>query len=213
MTKLKDFWYHFKYGFYVMTHPFDGFYDLKHEHRGSLSAAHVNVLLLIIISILKRQLTAFIFNPNDPMLFNPIAELGNAFVPFILWCVSNWCFTTLMNGEGTFKDVYIASAYALVPFNILNAINIVVSYALTEETGALYSLLNAAAIIWLGILLFFGLIVTHQYTFGKGLITGLLTIAGILVMIYLGLMFCKVVNNIVSFISSLVYEFRLRFML
>ena len=30
---------HLLYGFYVLMHPFDGFYDLKHEKRGSLGAA------------------------------------------------------------------------------------------------------------------------------------------------------------------------------
>lgn len=209
--KAKELWTKFKYGYYIMTHPFDGFYDLKHEHRGSLGGAHLHVLLMIIIMVCKRQLTAFVFNTNDLLAFNPLAEIGNSFVPFILWCVSNWCFTTLMDGEGTFKDVYIASAYALTPFNIINVIAIIVSYFLTEETGSLYTLLIGIGIVWLGALLFFGLITTHQYTFGKGLLAGILTVAGIVVMLYLGLLFCKVISNIVTFISSLVYEFRIRF--
>ena len=207
---MKEFWNEFKYGFYVMSHPFDGFWDLKHEKRGSFRAATANVIIMIIVMILKRQTTAFYFNEYDPMTFNPVAEVGNAFLPFILWVVSNWCFTTLMNGEGTMKDVYIASGYALLPFSIINIIAIIASYFLTEETASLYTLIVGIGIVYLGAMLFFGMMVTHQYEFGKGLVTALLTVAGILVMIYLGLLFCKVVTNITSFISSLIYEFRIR---
>lgn len=208
---MKKFWNEFKYGFYVMTHPFDGFWDLKHEKRGSMRAAHVHVLIMIIVMLCKRQLTAFLFNPNDLMAFNPVAVIGNSLLPFVLWVVSNWCFTTLMDGEGTIKDVYIASAYALVPFSIINIIAIGASYFLTEETGALYSLLNIGGMIILGAMLFFGQMVTHQYGFGKAVLTALLTVAGIMVMIYLGLLFCRVITNIVTFVSSLIYELRIRF--
>lgn len=208
---MKKFWNEFKYGFYVMTHPFDGFWDLKHEKRGSMRAAHVHVLIMIIVMLCKRQLTAFLFNPNDLMAFNPVAVIGNSLLPLVLWVVSNWCFTTLMDGEGTIKDVYIASAYALVPFSIINIIAIGASYFLTEETGALYSLLNIGGMIILGAMLFFGQMVTHQYGFGKAVLTALLTVAGIMVMIYLGLLFCRVITNIVTFVSSLIYELRIRF--
>ena len=209
---MREFWNEFKYGFYVMTHPFDGFWDLKHEHRGSFRAATANVILMIIVMILSRQVTAFYFNTNDPMTFNPVAEIGNAFLPFILWVVSNWCFTTLMDGEGTMRDVYIASGYALLPYSLMNVIAIIASYFLTEETASLYHLLVAIGVIWLGAMLFFGMMVTHQYEFGKGVVTAVLTIGGVLVMIYLGLLFCRVIGNITSFISSLIYEFRIRFL-
>ena len=209
--KLKQLWNEWKYAFYIMTHPFDGFWDLKHEKRGSMRAAHIHVILLCIVLVCKRQLTAFLFNQNDLMTFNPFAAVGNAFLPFIMWVVVNWCFTTLMDGEGTLKDVYIASAYALLPFYLINAIGIVLSYALTLETGAFYTLIQAVAIVYLGAMLFFGQLVTHQYSFGKGILTAILTVAGIAVMIYLGLLFCRVVTNIATFIASLIYEARIRF--
>lgn len=209
--KLKALWNEWKYAFYVMTHPFDGFWDLKHEKRGSMRAAHLHVILMVIVLVCKRQLTAFLFNQNDLLNFNPFAAIGNAFLPFIMWVVANWCFTTLMDGEGTLKDVYIASAYALLPFYLINALGIVLSYVFTLETASFYTLIQAVAVVYLGALLFFGQLVTHKYSFGKGILTAILTIAGIMVMIYLGLLFCRVVTNITSFVASLIYEARIRF--
>ena len=34
------YWESLRYSLYVLTHPFDGFWDLTHEKRGSLAAAN-----------------------------------------------------------------------------------------------------------------------------------------------------------------------------
>ena len=44
----KRFWEELIYGFYVIFHPFDGFYDLKHEKRGSVRASLVFIALTIL---------------------------------------------------------------------------------------------------------------------------------------------------------------------
>lgn len=202
-------WDQFKYSLYVMTHPFDGFWDLKHEKRGSIKAGNIILILLIITLMMKRQLTGFLFNPNDPLTFNPFVEIGNVYLPFIMWCVSNWCLTTLMDGEGSFKDIYMASAYAMMPMIVINLFTLIISHFLNSDTAALYYLLNTIAVIWMGALLFFGLIVVHQYSFGKALLTAVFIIVGIAIIIFISLMFFKVVENITQFIASLVYEIKI----
>ena len=37
-----------KYGFYVITHPFDGFWGLRRENKGSVAAAATFVVLTIL---------------------------------------------------------------------------------------------------------------------------------------------------------------------
>lgn len=54
-----------KYSLYIMIHPFDGFYDLKFEKRGSMKSAGILYLLFVLSVIIKRQLTGYLFNPND----------------------------------------------------------------------------------------------------------------------------------------------------
>ena len=35
---LKTYFKSFTYAFHIMTHPFDGYWDMKHEKRGTLAA-------------------------------------------------------------------------------------------------------------------------------------------------------------------------------
>ena len=53
-----------RYSLYLIFHPFDGFWDLKHERRGSRKAATVILLILVINSILKTQFTGFLYNSD-----------------------------------------------------------------------------------------------------------------------------------------------------
>ena len=41
-----------KYALYVITHPFDGFWDLIHEKKGSIAAANTFLALFLIIRVL-----------------------------------------------------------------------------------------------------------------------------------------------------------------
>ena len=43
----------FKYARHVITHPFDGFWDLAHEHRGNLAAATTFLIMFLLTYVLK----------------------------------------------------------------------------------------------------------------------------------------------------------------
>ena len=50
-----------KYALHVIVRPFDGFWDLSREHRGSVAAANTIVALTLITRVLKLQYTSFQF--------------------------------------------------------------------------------------------------------------------------------------------------------
>ena len=50
-----------RYSLYVMTHPFDGFWDLIHEKRGTIAAANTFLFLFLLTRVLKLMLTIFQF--------------------------------------------------------------------------------------------------------------------------------------------------------
>ena len=109
-----------QYSLYVIFHPFKGFWDLKHEKKGNAFSAWLIVSMLIVLLILRRQFTGFILNFNKQNEMNVFVEILSVLAPLGLWCLSNWCITTLVDGEGSFKDIFITTAYALTPIVLIN---------------------------------------------------------------------------------------------
>jgi hypothetical protein len=200
-----------KYSLYVIFHPFDGFWDLKRERRGRMDAAIIILALLSLVFVMERQLTAFLFNGYKTDEINLYREILGVVVPFILWCVANWCLTTLMDGEGNFKDIVIATAYALVPLLIFKFSLIIMSYFITVEEGTFYRFFQSLSFIWSSALIVLGTMVTHQYSMGKTLITILFIFVGMGLMIFIGLLFFSVIQQMISFVATVYNEIILRF--
>lgn len=195
-----------KYGFHVMVHPFDGFWDLKREHRGSIAAALTFVVLTVITSVIQKQNTAFLFNMNNLKYLNVMVDIVTVAMLYVLWSVSSWCLTSLMDGEGTLKDIMTATGYALLPFIIINLPLVIVSYMITTEEGAFYYTLQMVSYIWTGALVFFGTMVTHQYSFKKTVLTVILTLVGMAIILFIGLLFFSVLQQMLSFIVVIYKE-------
>ncbi len=49
-------------------------------------------------------------------IFQLIMRVLPTVVLFIIWCIANWCLTTLMDGKGKFNHIYMATAYAFTPY-------------------------------------------------------------------------------------------------
>ena len=201
-----------KYSLYVSTHPFDGFWDLTHEKRGSLAAAHFIVAAAVIVEILRLMLTSFQFVLVHMEYFNVVITILQILVPLFLWTVANWSLTTLMDGKGRLSDIYMATAYALTPFVIINAIMIPLSHILTFQEGAVYWFLASFAVFWFVGLLISGMMMIHDYTLSKTLFSSLLTIVAIGVMVFIFIMFFSVISDGIAYFISLYREISFRFM-
>ncbi len=199
-----------KYSFHVIFHPFDGFWDLKREKRGSLYAALTFVVLLILMYIMQKQNTAFLFNFNRLSELNVLVDIITVLMVFVLWCVSSWCLTSLMDGEGTLEDIAIATAYALVPIILINLPLIPFSYLITADEGAFYHTFQTISYIWSGGLLIFSTMITHQYSMKKTIFTIICTIVGMGIILFICLLFFSVIQQILNFVLTLYKELRFR---
>lgn len=200
-----------RYGLYVIFRPFDGFWDLKNEKRGSLSAAFVIFAAWVIIEALSYPFSGFLVMNVHWEYFNMWLALLNMIIPLLLWCISNWCFTSLMDGKGSFKDIFIASCYALTPYVIINPILIIISNVLAINEIALHSLLSVIATIWFVFLLVVAMMQTHDYSTGKTILSSLLTVAGMGVIIFLFFIFFSLVSDAVAYFIALYKEIVFRF--
>ena len=198
------------YAFHVIFHPFDGFWDLKHEKRGSIRSAFLILLITIIVYFYNTIGTGYIFNPRPSTTFNIMGAVTAVVVPLLLWAVSNWCLTTLFEGEGSMKDIFIACCYCLTPLPLLILPVTIVSNFLTLNEKGIITLLQVLAYIWLGILLIFAMQVTHDYSAGKNLLTCLVTIVFMAFLMFVGILFSSLVGKMISFVTNIIDEISYR---
>ena len=198
------------YPFHLIFHPFDGFWDLKHEKRGSMRSAFL-ILLITIASFCYQSIgTGYIFNPRQSSFLNIFAQILSVSMPLILWCVANWCLTTLFEGEGSLQDIFVAACYSLTPLPLLTIPAVILSNVLAKSEGQIITLLNTFAFLWLGVLLFLGMMVTHDYSMFKNIVTSIGTIVGMAFIMFIAILFTSLMAKIVSFISSIVVEIQYR---
>ncbi len=204
-TERRTFWEEIVYGFWILFHPFDGFWDLKHEQRGSIRASIVWIIIVVASFQYKSMSSGYLLNP-DGKSANVITTVLSVLLPIFLWCISNWCLTTLFDGEGTFRDIFIATSYSLVPIALFMVpITIMSHFVLLSEVEVL-TFVMAIAYVWTGFLIFFGSMVTHDYSFAKNVAVCVGSIAGIAFILFLVLLFVSLINKIIGFVYSIIAE-------
>ena len=206
----KTFGQEILYGFHLIFHPFDGFYDLKHERRGSVRASLVFVAIAIIAFFYQGIGQGYVINPTREVTTIWIQALS-ILIPLLLFVLANWCLTTLFDGEGSFKDIFIAASYSLLPLGLLIIPATVASNFVTLTEAGIISMLTVIAFIWMIFLLFFGTMITHDYSMFKNLITIIGTIVAMAFIVFIVLLFSMLLAKLVGFVTNIVTEIQLRF--
>ena len=199
-----------RYSKYTMFHPFDGFWDLKHERKGSFPAALVILGVFVLCYGIRAQFSGYIITGKVAGEINVFYECGMILLPIAFWIIANWCFTTLMDGKGTLKDIFVYTCYCLRPYIIFSIPLFLLSHFLTAEEAVFYTVLNTVAIGWTLGLLFFGMITIHDYSLSKGILAAILSIIGICLIIFILLLLISVTQNILEFFFNLYKEISLR---
>jgi sugar lactone lactonase YvrE len=197
------------FAFHLIFHPFDGFWDLKHEKRGSVRAG-ITIIIITILSFYYQAIgQGYIMNPRG-VYSSILVQFAAVLAPLALWVVGNWCLTTLFEGEGSLKDIFIATSYSLIPLPLLIIPSTIASNFVTGNEVTLVNLLADFAFIWAILLIFFGMMVTHDYTLTKNLVICLCTIVGMVFIMFVGILFSTLLGKIVSFISNIIIEINYR---
>ena len=200
-----------KYSLYICVRPFDGFWDLKHEKRGTAAGALGLLFLTVLSFVFRFQLTGFEFNENYGEQLNLLTQVMLVVIPVVLWCVTNWSVTTLMDGEGSMGDVFKATAYALAPLIIVNIFNVVLSNVISIDEIQIYQFLEWLSYVWTGFLLIIGLMTVHRFTVLKTIMTMILVVVGILIICFLTLLFFVLLQQMLNFGTLLVRELFLQY--
>lgn len=208
-TGRRTYWEELMYAFYVSFHPFDGFWDIKHDHRGSLRAGLTILGINVLASYYQAIGKSYLANPTEAYS-SFWTQILAIFVPVFLWAIANWCLTTLFDGEGSFKQVLIASCYATAPLPWFMVISTLLTNLSSTMSEGLTSLVMVLGYIWVAFLLFFGMLVVQDYSLGKNVVTTLGTVLCMAVIMFIVILFASLVNNLIGFVSSIATEINYR---
>ena len=202
----------FPYFFYSLVHPFDGFYDLKNDpKRRNVPGAVILFILLAFSAVISKQLRGYLFITTYEQLNVEIfSEMLIAVLPYLLWVIANWCFTSLMDGDGKLSDIFQATAVGTIPITVCNFLLIPLSNFLDLDSAGMYYTISTIGIVLAYLLIFLGMITTHQYQFGKGIATAILSILGILIILFVMVLFFFLIQQVTGFIQQLFTELNYR---
>ncbi len=200
-----------KYLFYTVSHPNDGFYWIRHQDRGSIAIAILLVILYAVSFSMNRIYASFVVNDIEPRTVNAVAELAGVLILYLVLCVGNWSVTCLMEGEGRFKDILITVGYSLLPMIITTNLGTLISQAVAENEEAFYTILMGVGTAYTVIMLIIGIMQIHNYTMGKTLVTLFITLVAVLIIIFLALLVINFITQVYTFFRSIYTELIFRF--
>lgn len=198
------------YPFYVLSHPFDGFYEIRHRSKGSVWLALLLVLLFGLSFSLNRRYAGFVVNLIDPMSVDVRMEMIGVFAAVILFATANWSITCLMEGEGRFKDIITVIGYSMLPMVLTFVPATVLSWFIASDEESIYYILINLSMIFFVLLLLVGIMVIHNFSFGKTLLTLFLTFVALLLIIFVILLLVSLINQVWLFLVSAYTELILR---
>ena len=195
---------------YAVTHPFEGFEDMRWKKSGSLKIAMLIIVLLFFGQIAYGRLYGFQFFVTHDKTFNIIPYIVKSFILFGSWTLGNWAVCTLLDGEGTLRNICIYSAYALIPYVVQLYINVILSHFLIRDEYVFMQAIEIIGVGWTVIMMFSAIKSVHQYSFGKTAFAVILTIAAMFIMLFLLVLFMSLIQQVYIFISTIYTELSYR---
>ena len=199
-----------KFADYVVFHPIRGFWELKREKRGSVAAALTFMIAACVTKIISSLLTGFIFNNNDINNYNLLNDVFFVTAAIVIWTVTQWCVTVLMNGEGNYKEIFIATGYSLVPYIWLNTAAVILSRFLSLEEAEVHTVLIALSLLYTAFLLVLSIMSTHDYSLGKTLLVLLIILIVIMLILFICMLIIILTQKMAAFVTDLYSEISLR---
>lgn len=195
-----------KYSFYCMLHPFDGFYEAQHRGRGAVWLSCLFMALYGISCCIEQQYRGFVVNGAHISRINSLTTFISSITIFLLFCVANWTITTLFDGKGKLKDIFMVTSYSLVPVVIIKLLITFISNYIILEEAAIINAVVSLSWVWFAFLMLAGLCTIHEYSVAKNLVTLLCTLASAAIIIFVMVLFISLIEQFISVFGTFFKE-------
>lgn len=199
-----------KYITHCIFHPFDGFYEAKYRGMGSSIIAWAILAIYGIVCCINVQYSGFIINTYHIARMSSLRTFISSITIFLLFTLSNWTVTTLFEGKGKLKDIFLVTCYSLIPVIVCDLITIFCSNYIIMEEAPLLRAVEGFGWAWFAFMMVSGLCTIHEYGLGKNIVTLLVTIVAAAIILFLLVLLISLVEQMVSFFVTFINEFSRR---
>lgn len=190
----------------VSIHPFSAFEEIKNKKLGSYPIAIVIVVLFYVGKMLESTASGFLFTTVEHRNYNTLFTLAQTVGLVLLWSIVNWLVSTLFEGKGRFKDVFVATSYVLIPMTIYSYIRVIVSHFLPYSGVSFMDAAYTIILMFTAYLLIIAMMSVHEFSFGKFILTAAVTIFGMLLVMFIGFMIIILLQQFWNFIYAVYME-------
>ena len=187
-------------------HPFRSFNRIKYQNEGSVVLATGLLILFYIFNVLSDIYGGFIHSNWDSTSYNSLFTFALTFGVVIIWTISNWAVTVLVEGKSHLKEVYTVACYSLIPQIVNSIFFLIFSNILLKSESAILSIVSSAMMILTIVILCIGTMVINEFDFFKFLGTSVATLIAMAVIVCLMLMVILLLQQFFGFIITLFIE-------
>lgn len=191
------------YAFTTARHPLDSYYDIRVSKKGTVLGASILYALLFISFMLYMLGKGFIYQYYDVQDLDISSIVVGFFAIIILFVVCNYLVTSINDGQGSLKQVYMIPAYASIPLTVVFFGVTAVSYVVTTNEAFFLSVAMVIGVVWTVILLYIGLQTVHNYTAFETIKAVLLTFLLIFVVIIVIMIVTIMWDQVWTFLRTL----------
>ena len=191
--------------FQVPFHPFNSFDEIKYKQKGSWPIAIIITVLFYISSVLNVTASGFLYSNTLLRNYNSLFTVFGTIGLLVLWSTCNWLVCSMFEGKGSFKDVYVSTAYCIMPWVLYSFLKVILTNFLPLSTGGLISGIGTVLLIYTMFMLAVALIKIHDFDFFKVLLTTIVVVFFMILVIFVVLMCGILAEQFITFIAE-VYD-------
>lgn len=195
-------WKDILYALKTPRHPMDCYYEIRRYRQGSVLSAAVIYLLFFVDFMAYKTVKGFIYQTVKVENMDIGSLVLGFFALLGLFVACNYLVTSINDGDGTFKQIFMIPANGLMPAMIALFAVTCVSYVLTYNEAFLLTLVLLIGIVWSVITIFIGLQTVHDYTFGETVKSIVLTVVFMVIAAVIGIIISIMWNNLYTFLTS-----------
>lgn len=189
-----------------LAHTRDAVYEMKFKGKSNLISATIYYVFFVVIQILRVYIEGYLFNGVDVYGTNGLSFILLSTLPLLLIVCANYFVSTITEGEGKFRQVYIGFIYALAPYLIFAIPMFLISNVLTYNEQVIYQLIEAVIYGWCGVNVILMIMELHDYGFWQAIKNILLTVIAALIAVAFAFILYMLAYQFVSYVISIFRE-------